>query len=470
MKAYKQDHFEFNTLPEGGIELVSVKDKSVTEAVIPTGVVRIGEGAFRDCAQLASLYIPASVVFIGSHAFDGCAALYDVRYEGDNSSWEQIKIGRHNAPLSSATVVCEEIVLSKDGSERIRNPLSKILASVLKFLRSKLFLQKILPAALGLALVIGVSLFFLTERPYNKYKDEGFYCTAKGFTVTLEKYRGNSASVVIPDGIDVIGNNAFYEDPRLASVTIPDGVTGISEYAFRNCTALTSIIIPDSVKSIGSYAFSNCSSLTSITIPNSVTSIGYDAFRGCKSLTSITIPDSVTSISNDAFSGCSSLVSITVDPDNTAYTSIDSNLYSKDGKTLIQYAVGKTDTEFTIPDSVTSIGGYAFYYCSSLASITIPDGVTSIGVRAFSNCTSLASITIPDSVTSIGNCAFYYCSSLVSITIPDGLTSIGIEAFSGCYSLTDIYYTGTEAQWNSIDKFNTNIPSSATVHYNYSEE
>ena len=199
-------------------------------------------------------------------------------------------------------------------------------------------------------------------------------------------------------------------------------VTSIGDYAFSDCTSLTNVTIGDSVTSIGDSAFYECDSLTSVTIPDSVTSIGDYAFDWCGSLTSVTIGNSVTSIGYGAFRECTSLTSILVDNDNTAYQSIDGNLYSKGGNTLIAYAIGKIEKSFTIPESVTSIGDYAFAWCRSLTSVTIPDSVTSIGDWAFRECTSLTSVTIGDSVTSIGNHAFRYSTSLTSVTFanPNG--------------------------------------------------
>ena len=158
----------------------------------------------------------------------------------------------------------------------------------------------------------------------------------------------------------------------------------------------------------------------------SVTSIGSSAFEGCSSLTSITIPESVTSIGNYAFQYCS-LTSITL----------------PEGVTSIGYNAFwgcESLTSITIPEGVTSIRNNAFYECSSLTSITIPEGVTSIGEWAFSYCSSLTTITIPESVTGIGQLAFCRCSSLTSINIPENskLTSIGEKAFSYCSSLTSI--------------------------------
>lgn len=121
--------------------------------------------------------------------------------------------------------------------------------------------------------------------------------------------------------------------------------------------------------------------------------------------------------------------------------------------------------------SVTSIGDYAFYGCTSLTSIVIPDSVTSIRDNAFSGCTSLTSIVIPNSVTSIGKWAFSGCTSLTTVIIGNRVTSIGYRAFYGCTSLADVYYAGTEEQWKaiSIDRFNDRL-TSATIHYNYKGE
>ena len=233
----------------------------------------------------------------------------------------------------------------------------------------------------------------------------------------------------------------------MTSITIPNSVTSIGYEAFRRCTGLTSIcvdegnsvydsrencnaiiqtetneliagcqstIIPNSVKRIENSAFEGCNGLTSITIPNSVTNIGSSAFEGCSGLTSITIPNSVTSIGFYVFRGCSGLTSICVDEGNTVYDSRENCNAIIETKTN-KLIAGCQST--IIPNSVTSIGSYAFYDCSSLTSITIPNSVTSIGDDAFYGCSGLTSITISNSVTSIGYYAFYGCSNLSNFTI-----------------------------------------------------
>ncbi len=264
----------------------------------------------------------------------------------------------------------------------------------------------------------------ITAQAYDACID-GIYFTFSGTeaTVTYGTSTSNSYSgdIVIPQSVSY--NGTTY------SVTI------IGDHAFYRCSGLTSVTIPNSVTSIGDWAFRGCSGLMSVTIPNSVTSIGYRAFYYCSSLTSVNIPNSVTSIGDRAFSYCSSLTSISVASGNTKYDSRNNcnAIIETSSNTLI---AGCKNT--TIPNSVTSIGKYAFYGCSGLTSITIPNSVTSIGESAFNGCSGLTSVTIPNSVTSIGQYAFCDCSGLTSVTIPNSVTSIGDYAFEGCSGLTSV--------------------------------
>ena len=230
-----------------------------------------------------------------------------------------------------------------------------------------------------------------------------------------------------------------YSDEYSGVVNIPKSVT----YGGRTY----------SVTSIGEYAFSLCTGLTSVTIPNSVTSIGTFAFYGCSGLTSVTIGNSVTSIGSAAFSN-SGLTEINVDENNTAYSSIDGVLFNKSQTELVCYPGGK---QYTIPNSVTSIGSSAFYGCTGLTSVTIPNSVTSIGSSAFYGCTGLTSVTIPNSVTSIGSGAFFGCHGLTSVTIPNSVTSIGERAFEYCSGLTKVIVNDIAAWCNiSFGNYSSN--------------
>ncbi len=415
---------------------------SLTSVTIPDSVTSIGDTAFQYCTSLASVTIPDSVTSIGGRAFDGCASLTSVTIPDSVTS---IGDWAFDGCTSLTSVTIPDSVTSIGDT----------------------------------AFQYCTSLTSVTIPDSVTSIGDWAFAYCKSLT-----------SVTIPDSVTSIGGYAFAVCKSLTSVTIPDSVTSTGECTFSDCVSLTSVAIPDSVTCIDNGAFYGCRSLTSVTIPDGVTSIGRSAFSWCTSLTSVTIPDSVTSIGSGAFSNCAALTGIWVTEGNSHYSSDASGvLFSKDKTTLVQcpgtlaactipdsvtsivgYAFdGCTSlTSVTIPDSVTSIGGRAFDGCTSLTSVTIPDSVTSIGKGAFYDCTSLTSVTIPDSVTSIDEYAFYDCKSLTSVTIPDSVTSIGDWAFSGCKSLTNVYFTGTEEAWNgiTIDDGNDALKN-ANIHYNY---
>ena len=404
---------------------------SLTSITIPNSVTSIGESAFSSCSSLTSITIPNSVTSIGESAFSSCDALTSVTIPNSVTS-----IG------SYAFTDCSGLT-----SITIPNSVTSIGDHAFYWCKS----------------LTSITI----PNSVTSIGDDAFaYCS--GLT-----------SVTIPNSVTSIGVQAFYECYSLTSITIPNSVTSIGDYAFSGCSGLTSITIPNSVTSIGDGAFDRCSSLTSITIPNSVTSIGDWAFAGCSSLTSVTIPNSVTSIGKSAFSSCSSLTSVTINSDaivNKTYTYYDEfywvNLSNIFGSQVVNYIIGddvkgigeyafygcSSIASVTIPNSVTKIGDYAFSRCSSLLSVTIPESVTSIGIFAFSGCSSLTSplynahcfaymppalkgaYTISDGIKQISGGAFYDCSSLTSITIPNSVTSIGRFAFDGCSKIDSIIW------------------------------
>ena len=269
-------------------------------------------------------------------------------------------------------------------------------------------------------------------------------------------------SINIPDGVITIGKGAFQNCNSLTSATIPDSVistdayvfsgcfnltsvtlsknlTVISDMMFRMCFKLASITIPASVTSIGSNAFESCSSLTEVTIPNGVTTIGDRAFSACSNLIKMSIPSSVTSIGDTVFSSCNGIKAFEVASDNSAYTSVDGVLFTKDKKTLVAFPAAKS------------------------SSYIIPDGVTTIGISAFRDG-EITDIDIPDSVTVISDTAFFSCQKLDNIEIPDSVTSIGGHAFGYCENLY-IHYLGTEEQWNAVSKDNSDLTEVKGVHY-----
>ena len=264
-----------------------------------------------------------------------------------------------------------------------------------------------------------------------------------------------------------IASHKFDKVTGVGTVTFNGRLTTIGSGTFRGYRSLTSITIPDGVTAIGQEAFVRCSSLKSITISDSVTWIGYCAFDGCSSLTSITIPDSVTAIGENAFYGCYALKDVNINITDLAKYCTNNDIHNIPGNNHL-FIDNKEITELVIPDSVTSIGEWPFYGCSSLTSITIPDSVTKIGEGAFSGCSSLTSITIPDSVNEIGYKAFDGCSNIEEITTERWIgyafnNFAGLKRINGKEIINDgsFKFVGDKLVW--VDRGLSSVSIPATI-------
>ena len=266
--------------------------------------------------------------------------------------------------------------------------------------------------------------------------------SASGEEITTAPWGNQAKTVVIGDGVTGIGAAAFYGCSGLTSVTMGSNVTSIGESAFCGCTGLTAIEIPEGVTTLGNSAFFGCDNLKEIRynaraaanltglsgafrsagasvggvkviFGESVEKIPSNLFCNCESLTSVTIGSNVTSIGDNAFLGCKGLVEINYNARAAECT--EDSFGSGDG------------LKVTFGDSVERIPDYIFQDCPGLTSVTIGSSATTIGHYAFNRCTGLTSIKIPES-----------------------MTNIGYMAFSGCMGLADVYYGGSERQWNAI--------------------
>ena len=221
----------------------------------------------------------------------------------------------------------------------------------------------------------------------------------------------------------------WYHNTDIKKLVINNGVSSIGDYALLGCYKISSISLPESLERIGYSALDPCSGLTEIDLPKNLTKLGGYSLAG-GSFSFIKIPDGISSIELYTFSGCENLQNVELPND---LTTINEGAFNH----------CESLTSIHIPQKVTDIKRYAFWYCSSLTNLELPSGISKINEGTFDNCAALSSISIPSTVTTIEKSAFY-----------------------GCLSLKDVYFSGTESEWNaiSIDSYQNDALRSAVIH------
>ena len=465
----------------------------LSSVTIPAGMTSIGEEAFRYCDRLKSIYNYSTLEIVAGETTHGYIAEY-AEHIYDMTGDATLTEDEDGFVLYTKGNVCELIEYKGDATDVVIPDGTTAINSSAFYDNDAIGMVFIPDGVTSIGNNAFLNCYNLTSVTFGNESQ----LTTIGSYAFCNCY--SLANIVIPDSLITIGNYAFYDCDGLSSVTIPAGMTSIGVEAFRYCDRLksiynystleivagetthgyiaeyaehiydmtgdatltededgfvlytkgnvcelieykgdaTDVVIPDGTTAINCNAFDENDTIETVYIPNGVTSIGSYAFYNCDSLTSIVIPDSVTTIGSSAFEDCARLT-----------------------------------VTFGENSQLTTIGSSAFAYCSSLTNVTFGENsrLTTIGLATFEGCGSLTSIVIPDSVTTIGNYAFDNCYSLTSIVIPDSVTTIGSYSFSNCTGLTDVYYEGTEEEWNSIaiDTGNDALYN-ATIHYNYVNE
>ena len=466
---------------------------------IPNSVTAIGERAFEGCSSLYSITIPEKVNRIGTDAFEDCHNLSDV-YVRSVETWMNIWFEDENScPGKYATIH----FVDSNGNELtdLTIPDGTSTISPYAFMGCRNLTSLTIPDSVGYistGAFKGCSSLSIIDFP-DKLTEIGEYAFADCPNLT---------SVTIPDTVEYLGRGVFSGCSNLSSLVLPflgysrysmenaylgytfgayDAdennsyvpysltsvqVTGGNEIgyrAFADCSGLTSITIPETVSYIGSEAFYYCSSLASFTIPSSVSVIGESAFYGCNSLTDIVVPNNVSTIGYSAFSGCYSLQSMTLpfvgesrDGYNVNFGYIFGTSYGYENNNYVPSSL----TSVIITDAY-SIGNEAFRGCGNLISVILPATVTFIGDGAFSECNSLTEMLLPDGVQSIGSAAFSNCSSMTLVSIPYSVGTIGDNAFAYCSNLSNLYYGGSEYDWEYVSKgYDWNWETNFTISFN----
>ena len=464
--------------------------RSLTSITIPDSVTNIQDRAFYWCSGLESVTIGKSVRSIGEHAFYNCNKLSSVYYTGDLAGWCGIGFSRYggnpvqyahylyiDGQLLTEAIIPEGITqIRNDAFTNCRSLTSITVPSSLTSIASQAFYNcvhlievhnlsamTITPGTTATGCISfyakhvyrdGESYLHTTEDGYIFYEDKN--------EVWLVLYQGSLTDLVLPADY----NGKSY---------------GIYKYAFYDCKHLKSVILPDSVTSIGDEAFGACSGLVSVTIGSGVTSIGANPWSGCSSLESISGGSSdyrviqnclIETKTGKLVSGCKN----SDIPTDGSVTSIGKYSFS-----------GCTDlTDMTIPDSVTSIGERAFFNCVNLESMTVPfvgekKNATSnffgyiFGAPTFSDNVSFVPSSLKSVVITggsvIGTYAFYKCAGLTDVTIPESVTCIEQYAFSACNALKNIVFQNTSGWYVTQTKgatsgINVTVTDNALNLYN----
>ena len=471
----------------------------VVTAVVEEGVTQIGENAFAEHAQLASISLPISLTGIAGNAFDGCPAGMSVRCHADSVAAVFAQENSYTADIephdgqsvSGTPASCTEDGLSDGMICKICGYVIQSQEPIPAKGHTSITDDAVAPGCTSTGLtegshcgVCGKVLVAQTEVPALGHTSEtdtavaptdretglteGSHCKVCGAVLVAQEVIPSNFSW---DGDVVTGYNAGKTD-----VVIPSDAIALGDTAFKDNTNITSVTVPESVRSIGEETFSGCTSLKDVYLPDNLESIGSHAFDGVDAVIHVR-PGSATATELSRVS-----VPFTTDDGYTLLYRLSDDTSLPVAVILVRY-IG-AETALTVPETfdslpVDEICARAFADNTALESVTLPAGVTTIGVRAFAGCTALTAVSlpanltaipgglfegcvkltnarIPESVTSIGSYAYSECAKLSGITLPPALESIGKNAFSGCTRLSSIVIP------DSVTKLDTGAFSGCT--------
>jgi len=369
-------------------------------------VTTIDTYAFAWCESITEITIPASVTVIGEGAFDGCTALETVNYCGSQAQWEAIAIGADNACLTDAAIHFD----AQEVPEYPEDPGVPPLPEKPEF-----------PEDIEIP----------DPLPYLTY-------AVKGDIIKISKCDPSfNGMLLIPDQIDGYP------------------VAEIAYWAFSGCNGIELAILPDTITTIGGGAFQNCKGLLTAYIGENAQQIMDSAFAGCESMVAVFLPASLESIGEDAFLSCDQLAAVYYSGTQEQWEqiSIGSGNEALNGAEIVfLWNDMEAPEEYTDGYLTYSIldGEALVYYCDMEASGSIVIRDTMEGYP----------------VTAIDLYSFTDCEGITSVTIPGSIVAIGEGAFDGCTALTDVYYAGSEADWEKIIIAADNDPLlQATIHY-----
>lgn len=412
-----------NTVPY--VDVVGYEpDSTQTDIILPEFTHSIEKGAFSGCADITSVTFPRLLTDVGSEAFKDCTSLKEVTMP-ECSDHCDISFGAFDGCTSLEKVYIPSCNIVSDSAFSNCTALKEIYIGD----------------------QADVSRYAVNDTLWYKEYESDFVILGG----VLLEYRGSEKNVTVPEGVWMIGNDAFMNCNSIETVTLPQSIRRIDYLAFFRCTALHSVSLPQGLCEIFPCAFVDCESLTSVRIPDSVTFLGEQVFDGCKQLENIILPlSAVSDICLDStLTGCPALKTLTF-TDSGETVDISDEFISA-CSVLIRYN-GKAK-DVAVPEGITRISSCAFAECDSVETVTIPEGVTEIGENAFIGCKNLRSVRLPETLLKIGSGAFAKCPVLTSANIPAGIEYLGPYMFFGCTSVEEY---PTDKKTDNIADSNSN--------------
>ncbi len=492
----------------------------LTEISIPASVTTIGDSAFEKTG-LTSVTIPSSVTSLGNGTFNYCKDITSVSIQSSVadicSAGSSLFFGCYNI----TTVELGTVHFTM--STMFYNSYDKITTVNILSGAESICAYAFLNCSSLISITFSDTVKTIEKYAFSKCSNLKYVKLPENI-VTIGDYAFSGCSSMsiinetLPSTLTTIGECAFKDCEEISKFPMQAGVTSIGNQAFANCKKLENMTIPTTVKTMGSCILQNCTSLKTVTFDNALSTIPKKIFDGDSNITSVIIPKSVTSIGEGAFNGCT-LLSITFKDREEPIPSLKgcsdiSSVIISGTVNRINYSTFENCTNLSsvsLPDTITYIGSSAFKGCTGLSEISIPVNVSEIGKNAFEGCTGLSNITIPantktigqdafkdcqnlnitydkritiyvnelkstpgiisinikEGTTTIENLAFYDCSGLKYVIIPSSITSIGFMVFSGCTDLKNVYYRGTQEQWQKMNPSSFGLSSKCTIHYNW---
>ena len=454
------------TLPKNLIaieESCFTKCEKLETVVFPSKLNKIGAHAFEECKKLKAALLPATLTTIENSAFKRCESLTEIvipdsvvslgYFAFAHTGLKKASLGTGITELShglfwyceqlNSVIFSDNVAIIKERAFERCSQLKEI--SSMKNVRS---IERYAFEACNRLKSVSFSSQ-LRDIGENAFKDCSVLSNVslpEGLTsvgVSCFESCLGLTEIVLPNSLTTLGEKAFYRCENLEKVKIGNGLEEIHKATFGECAKLSEAEFSESLKQIGEKAFIDCDGLLDIRLPDSLTQMYKNAFDSCKSLETIAFGKSLKNIlvnesagaNGSLFTGCNKLNSISVSLDNEYYQSIDGDLYTKDGKTLIRYAIGKEKTTCEIPENVNEIGDSAFYGCSSLQQVKLPVSLTVINDFAFAFCSRLNRVELPYGIEKIEEMAFSSCYALKEIVLPYGV-DLAIDVFYNCTALT----------------------------------